>query len=64
MYCSKIFVMYLREPYVMVSMDELQWYCIFNSISVVSNRWKCDSERLRVTEPCYIEMTRNASIRI
>ena len=32
-------------------MDDLQFYVLFNSISVISGRWDIDNERLCATEP-------------
>ena len=32
-------------------MDDLQFYIIFNSISVLSGRWLADNERLCAMEP-------------
>ena len=32
-------------------MDDLQFYILFNSISVMSGRWAGDNERLCVMEP-------------
>ena len=32
-------------------MDDLRFYALFNSISVISGRWVGDNERLCATEP-------------
>ena len=33
-------------------MDDLRFYILFNSISVTSERWVDDNERLGAMEPC------------
>ena len=33
-------------------MDDLQFYVLFDSISVISGRWQVDNERLCATELC------------
>ena len=33
-------------------MDDLQFYILFNSISVISGRWEIDNERLCAMELC------------
>ena len=33
-------------------MDNLQFYVLFNSISVISGLWACDNERLCALERC------------
>ena len=32
-------------------MDDLRFYVLFNSISVIPGRWESDNERLRIMEP-------------
>ena len=36
-------------------MDDLRFYVLFNSISVISGRWEVDNERLYVMEPFTVE---------
>ena len=33
--------------------DDLLFYILFNSISVISGQWLGDNERLCATEPCF-----------
>ena len=33
-------------------MDDLRFYALFNSISVVSGQWEGDNEKLCAMEPC------------
>ena len=33
-------------------MDELQFYVLFNSVSLTSGQWEDDNERLYAMEPC------------
>ena len=32
--------------------DDLQFYILFNSTSVISGQWEGDNEKLSATEPC------------
>ena len=36
-------------------MDDLRFYVLFNSISVISGRWQVDNERLGTMEPFTVE---------
>ena len=42
-------------------MDDLRFYVLFNSISVISGRWADDNERLCAMEPC-LRMNRGHNI--
>ena len=42
-----------RDAWVVVGwMDDLPFYVLFNSISVISGQWADDNERLCAMEPC------------
>ena len=53
--CSldSLVVIYLRwgKPNTIRWMDDLPFYILFNSVSVISGRWADDNERLYAMEP-------------
>ena len=36
-------------------MDDLRFYVLFNSVSVISGRWEVDNERLSIGAPFMVE---------
>ena len=42
----------MKSQNVIFKMDDLQFYVLFHSISVISRQWLGDNERLFETEPC------------
>ena len=46
-----------------VWMDDLQFYILFKSISVIAGRWADDNERLCAVEPCFaVERNSNSGL--
>ena len=42
----------IKRLYLLLLMDDLQFYVLFNSLSVISGQWEVDNERLCAMELC------------
>ena len=49
---QKLLTFFFSKTWSSGGMDDLQYYVLFNSFSVISGQWGDDNERLCAMEPC------------